>query len=64
LERQRRHGEEIERDDCVAVVLQECQPPLGSVAASVQAPQIPRDRPFRDDEAEFLQFAMDLRRSR
>src|SRR5215831_5679156 len=63
LERQRWHGEKIERDDRLAVVLKECQPLLGSVAASVQASQIPRDSPFRDDEAEFLQFAMDLRRS-
>jgi hypothetical protein len=45
------------------MVLQECQPSLGFVAATVQASQIPRDSPFRDDEAEFLQFAMDLRRS-
>ena len=63
LERQRRHGEEIERDDCLAVILQECQPSLGSVAASVQASQIARDSPFRDDEAELLQLAVDFGRS-
>jgi hypothetical protein len=45
------------------VILQECQLLLGSVGASVQASQIARDSPFRDDEAELLQLAMDLRRS-
>src|SRR5215831_7827367 len=63
LERQRRHSEEIERDDRLAVILQECQPSLGAVAASVQASQIARDSPFRDDEAELLQLAVDLGRS-
>jgi len=63
LERQRRDGEEIERDDCLAVILKECTSSLGRVTAAVQAPQIPRDSPFSDDEAEFLQLAMDLRGS-
>jgi hypothetical protein len=34
-----------------------------AVAASVQASQIPRDSPFRYDEAEFLQLTMNLRGS-
>ena len=63
LERQRRHSEEIKRDNRLAVILQECQPSLGYVAASVQASQIARDGPFRDDIAELLQLAVDLRRS-
>jgi hypothetical protein len=45
LERQRRDGEEIERDDCLAVILKERTPSLGRVTAAVQATQVPRDSP-------------------
>jgi hypothetical protein len=37
LERQRRHGEEIPRDDRLPVILKECKPSLGCVAAVVVA---------------------------
>jgi len=45
LERQRRHGEEIERNNCFAVILQQRQPSLTSIAVSVQPRQIARDSP-------------------
>jgi hypothetical protein len=60
LERQRRHGEEIEGNDNVSVILQKRQPPFPRVASALHSTQIPGDSPLRDDEAEFQHFAMDL----
>jgi len=45
------------------MILQECQPALGRVAATPHASQIPRHTPLRNDEAEFLKLAVDLRGS-
>ena len=42
------------------MILQERQPALGRVAATPNASQIPSDASFRDDEAEFLKFSVDL----
>src|SRR5262249_43357641 len=63
LERQRRHGEEIERDDRLAVILQEGPPARGRASTTPNVAQIPRDSPFRDHEAELLQLSVDLGRS-
>src|SRR5438270_942041 len=63
LERDRRDGEEIERDDDFAMVLKERQPTLPRVIVAMHTSDIPRDAPFRDLEAELQQFAVDLRRS-
>ena len=42
------------------MIPQERQPALGRVAATPNASQIPSDASFRDDEAEFLKFSVDL----
>jgi hypothetical protein len=64
LESRRRHGEEVERSDYLAVIRQECQPLLARVSTSSNASEIPADACFRDDEAELLEFTVDLGRSR
>ena len=61
LEGHRRHGEEVEGDDHLAVILEKGKPALARIAPAPNAPQIAGHGPFRDDEAELLQFAMDLR---
>ena len=63
LERQRRHGEEVEGDDDLAVILEKRQPPFTWVATASNASQIPGDSPLRDNEAELQQLAVDLRGS-
>src|SRR5215471_9095141 len=60
LERHRRHGEEIKRDDHLAVILEKGTPAVTCVGTAPRASQVPSHRSFRDDQAEFLQFAMDL----
>ncbi len=62
-ERQCRHGEEIECDDPLPLVLEEGQPTLSGIAAAVHPSEIARDTPFGGLEAELQQLAMDLRRS-
>lgn len=56
----RRHREEVERSDHLAMVLQEGQPRLSRIAATPNAPQIPGDSPLRDNEAQLQQLAVDL----
>src|SRR5215472_13516272 len=63
LERQCRHGEKIERDDRLAVILEKGQPPFPRVAAPPNASQIAGHTPFGDNETELQQFAMDFGRS-
>jgi hypothetical protein len=63
LESRRRHGEEVERSDYLAVIRQECQPLLARVSTSSNASEIPADACFRDDEAELLEFTVDLGRA-
>src|SRR5215472_17863658 len=58
-----RHGEEVEGDDGLAVVAEKRQPFLGRISPAREAPQITRDGPFGEHEAELLQLAMDLRRA-
>jgi hypothetical protein len=60
LERQRRHGEEIEGDDDLPVILQKHQPPFTQVASALNSTQIPGHSPLRDNEAELRDLAMDL----
>ena len=42
------------------MILQERQPAFARIAATPNAPQIPRHAPLRDDEAELLKFSVDL----
>jgi hypothetical protein len=49
LERHCGDREEVESDNHLAVIPKEGKPPLARVAAALDAPQIPRDGPFRDD---------------
>src|SRR5262249_54732472 len=63
LERDRRDGEEVECEDCLAMILEKRQPALGWITSAANSPQITGYRPFRGDEAEFLKFSVDLRRS-
>ena len=58
-----RHGEEVEGDDGLAMVAKKRKPFLGRITAALEAPQITRDGPFGEHEAELLQLAMDLRRT-
>ena len=55
-----RHGEEVESGDHLAVILEEGQPALAGVAPAVDTPEMPRHGPFRDDDAEFPKFSVDL----
>ena len=45
------------------MILQERQPVLGRVAATLHGAQISRHTPLRDDETELLKFTVDLRGS-
>ena len=51
LEGDRRHGEEVDGDDHLTMILQKRKPPFGWVTAAAYAPQIPSHTPFGDDEA-------------
>jgi hypothetical protein len=59
LERQCRHGEEVEGHDHLAVILEKRKPALARIATAPDSSQIPSHAPFADDEAEFLQFPVD-----
>jgi len=63
LESRRRHGEKVERSDYLAVICQECQPLLARIPTPSDASEIPADGCFRDDEAELLEFPVDLWRA-
>jgi hypothetical protein len=54
------HREEVERRDHLALVLEKGQPAFAMVAPATNSPKIPGHTSFRDDEAELLQFAVDL----
>ena len=60
LEGHRRHGEEVEGDDHLAMILEKRKPAFARVAAAPNPSQIAGHGPFRDDEAELLQFSVDL----
>ena len=65
LKRQRRDREEIERDDDLAMVVQEGEPPfcLAPVRAALQAVEVSRNSRFGNLESELEQFAMNTRRA-
>ena len=52
LKRDRGNGEEVKRDDGLAMVVEERKPAFCWIASAPQAPQVPTDGPFRDDEPE------------
>jgi hypothetical protein len=60
-ERRRRHGEQVEGDDGLAVVAKKREPLLGRITPALDPPQIARDGPLGEHEAELLQFPVDLR---
>src|SRR5271157_2774446 len=62
FEGQSRHGEEIHRSDCFAVVAKKCQPAPGWIRIAIRALHPARDRSFRDIETQFEQFPVDARR--
>jgi len=55
-----RHGEEVEGDDHLAVILEKRQPALGGATAAPNTSQIPSHGSFGDDEAELLKLSVDL----
>jgi len=57
------HGEEIEGNDRLAVVVKKCQPFLARIPSALNPPQVAGDGPLGEQEAELLQFAVDLRRA-
>ncbi len=63
LERGRRHGEEVEGGDRLAVVREEGQPTLTGITATLDPFQVPSHGSFRDHEPQLLEFAVDLRRA-
>src|SRR6266404_3040317 len=63
LERQRRHGKEIEGHDDLLMISQKRQPLLTRIASALNSTQIPGDSPLRDSDAELQHLAMDLGRS-
>src|SRR5271166_2363515 len=60
---QSRHGEEIHRSDCFAVVAKKCQPAPRWIRIMIRALHPARNRSFRDVETQFEQFPVDARRS-
>ena len=60
LKGRRRHGEEVEGDDHLAVILEESQPALGGVAATPNAPRIPSHGSFGDDGAKLQKLSVDF----
>jgi hypothetical protein len=60
----RRHREEVQGDDSLAVVAKKCKPAFARIAPPARnTPQISGDGSFGDREAELLEFAVDLRRT-
>ena len=57
-ESERGHGEEVHRCDDLAVIAKESSPKHACLPTRRQAPDITRDRTFRDVEAEFHKFSM------
>ena len=60
LEGHRRHGEEVEGDDHLAVILEKGKPPLTWAATAPNSSRMPNYTPFGDFETGFLKFSMDL----
>ena len=60
LKGHRRHREEVEGDDHLAVVPEKRQPAFARVTAAADTPKIPGDGLFRDDVAELQKLAVNL----
>jgi hypothetical protein len=56
----RRHGEEVERNDHLTVILEKGKPPLPRVATAPHPSQLTSHTLFGNDEAELLKFSVDL----
>jgi hypothetical protein len=50
LESDRRHGEEVEGNNHLAMIVQEGQPFLARISATTDSTQVPRDGSLRDVE--------------
>src|SRR5260370_20035329 len=61
LEGHRGYRKEIEGNDGLAVIGQECEPALGWVSPPSNTSKIPSHGPLRDVEAELQKLAVDLR---
>jgi hypothetical protein len=59
-EGERRNGEEVEGDHRFPVILQKGQPLLPRITPTSDAPQVAGNSAFGNDQAELLQFAMEL----
>src|SRR5215472_9759126 len=59
-ERHRRYGEEVERNDHLAMILQEGQPALTGIPAAVDSPQVASHGSLADDETQFQEFSVNL----
>ena len=62
-ERHRRHGEEIEGSDYLAVILDKGEPLLTGITAPNYTTQISGDRALREGKAQLLQFRVNLGRA-
>jgi hypothetical protein len=62
-ERLRRHREEIEGSDCLAVILEKGEPLLAGIPAPNRAGQISRHGSFREGKAQLLQFRVNFGRA-
>ena len=56
----RRHGEEVEHNDHLTVILEKGKPLLPRVATARHPSQLTSHTPFGDDEAELLKLSVDL----
>src|SRR5215510_11700946 len=59
-ERHRWYGEEVERNDHLAMILQEGQPALAGIPAEVDSPQVSSHGSLGDDETQFQEFSVNL----
>src|SRR5215468_4112243 len=59
-ERHRWYGEEVERNDHLAMILQEGQPALAGIPAAVDSPQVASHGSLGDDETQFQKFSVNL----
>ena len=57
LEGHCRHGEEVEGDDHLPVIVEKGEPPLVGIATAMDSSQITSHAAFGECEAELLQFA-------
>src|SRR5262245_20400313 len=62
-ERRGGHGEEVEGNDRLTVVVKKGQPFLGRITPASNSSQVARDGPLREHEAELLQFARNFGRA-